>query len=248
VTTIGLIGAGNIATALARGWGEPVLVSDPVGDRARALAELTGGEALPGNGELARRADVVVLCHKPAQTEAVAAEIGGQARGVVSVLGGVALERLRAAYGATPVVRVMPSTPVEVAAGVTVHARDPDADPALQDTVLELFGRVGSVMTVDERHIDVAMGLMSCSPAYYALVAEAQVDAAVRHGMPAPEALELTIAAMAGAAALLAHRGDTLAVRREVTSPGGLTARGLAALEDGGLRRAFADAMRAVQP
>lgn len=236
-----------MASALVRGWATPVLVCDVVVDRAAALAAEVGGEAVASGTELARRADVVVLCHKPAQLEAVAAELDGAARAVVSILGGVALQRLRGAYGDTPVVRVMPSLPAEVGHGVTAHARDPDADPQLTATVLELFERVGPTVTVEEAHIDVAMGLMSCSPAYYALVAEAQVDAAVRHGMPAPQALTLVTEAMAGAAALLRRRGDTLAMRREVTSPGGLTAKGLAALEHGGLRGAFADAMQAVQ-
>jgi pyrroline-5-carboxylate reductase len=91
------------------------------------------------------------------------------------------------------------------------------------------------------------MGLMSCAPAYYALVAEAQIDAGVRRGLPADVATRLVVGTMGGTAALLERReGDTLAVRREVTSPGGSTARGLAALERGNLRTAFADALDAV--
>ena len=91
------------------------------------------------------------------------------------------------------------------------------------------------------------MGLMSCAPAFWALVAEAQVDAGVRHGMPSERAAELVVQTMAGTAALLRHRGhDTLAVRRQVTSPGGSTARGLDALERGGVRAAFSDAIDAV--
>ena len=95
--------------------------------------------------------------------------------------------------------------------------------------------------------VDVAMGLMSCAPAYVALVAEAQIDAGVRRGIPAAQSAELVVQTLAGTAELLARRGnDTLAVRREVASPGGVTARGLAALERGGLRAAFSDALDAV--
>jgi pyrroline-5-carboxylate reductase len=84
-------------------------------------------------------------------------------------------------------------------------------------------------------------------PAYFALVVEAQVDAAVRRGLPASQAATLAVQTMAGAAALLEARGgDTLTVRREVTSPGGSTARGLAALERRGLRTAFQEALDAV--
>jgi pyrroline-5-carboxylate reductase len=245
---LGLIGAGNMASALARGWGDPVLVHDAYRPRAEALVAELGGEVVASNAELARRVDAVLLAHKPAGLERVAAEVGGEAKGVISILGGVSLGALRAAYGATPVVRMIPSVPVEVRQGVTCHARDPEAaDPELEARALELFERVGLVVSLDEPQIDVAMGLMSCAPAYVALVAEAQVDAGVRAGLPADVAGTLVAANIGGTAALLQARSlDTLAVRREVTSPGGSTARGLAALEHGGLRAAFDDAMQAV--
>src|SRR5918998_4837493 len=111
---IGLVGSGNMARALALGWGEPVLCTDVLPERAEALAEETGGEAVPGNGALADRADLIVLCHKPAQLRQVADEVGGRAKGVISILGPTPLADVKAAYGDTPAVRIMPSTPVEV--------------------------------------------------------------------------------------------------------------------------------------
>jgi pyrroline-5-carboxylate reductase len=244
---IGLIGAGNMASALARGWGEPVLVFDALRERAEALVGELGGEVASSNAELAQRADAVLLCHKPAGLRRVADELGGAAKGVISILGGVELAALREAYPGTPVVRMLPSVPVEVREGVSVHARDPQADRELESRALELFGRVGPVVTVDESLIGAAMGLMSCAPAYVALVAEAQIDAGVRAGLPADVAAELVVKTLTGTASLLqAHDMDTLGVRRSVTSPGGSTARGLAALEHGGLRSAFDDAMQAV--
>ena len=93
---------------------------------------------------------------------------------------------------------------------------------------------------------DVAMGLMSCAPAYVALLAEAQVDAGVRDGLPADVAGELVVQTFAGTAALLqARANDTLAVRREVTSPGGSTARA-SPRSSTPVRAAFQDAMEAV--
>jgi pyrroline-5-carboxylate reductase len=244
---IGLVGSGNMARALALGWGEPVLCTDALPERAQALAQETGGEALSGNGELADRAELIVLCHKPAQLREVAEQVGGRAKGVVSILGGTPLADVKAAYAGTPVVRIMPSTPVEVRKGVSCHAHDAGADRELERRALELFGRLGPVVTVDEKQIDAAMGLMSCAPAYWALVVEAQVDAGVRAGIPADVAAELVVGTMAGTAELLRARGhDTLRVRRQVMSPGGSTARGLAALEHAGVRAAFDDAMEAV--
>jgi pyrroline-5-carboxylate reductase len=244
---IGFIGAGNMATALARGWGEPVLVHDAYRPRAEALVEELGGEVVDSNAELAERVDALLLAHKPAGLERVAAEVGGAAAAVISILGGVEVGSLRAAYGATPVVRMIPSVPVEVRQGVTCHARDEQGDEHLTAQAIELFARVGLVVSVDEAQMSVATGLMSCAPAYVALVAEAQVDSGVRAGLPADLAGELVVANLAGTAALLQARGmDTLAVRRAVTSPGGITARGLAALEHAGVRAAIDDAMQAM--
>ncbi len=244
---VGLIGAGNMATALARGWGDPVLVYDAYRPRAEALVAELGGEVMGSNAELAERADALLLAHKPAGLERVASEVAGNAKGVISILGGVPLAALHEAYGVTPVVRMIPSVPVEVREGVTCHARDEQADAELEEQAIELFERVGIVVDLDESQFEVATGLMSCAPAYIALVAEAQVDAGVRAGLPADIAGELVAASIGGTAALLRARGmDTLAVRRSVTSPGGITARGLAALEHAGVRAAFDDAMQAV--
>ena len=77
---IGLIGCGNMGTALARGWGVPVLCSDAVPAAAQKLADATGGEALESNAEVAGRADLLVLCHKPYQLTVVAEQIGGGRR------------------------------------------------------------------------------------------------------------------------------------------------------------------------
>ena len=246
---IGLIGSGNMARAMARGWGRPVLCSDALPERAQALAAETGGEAIASNTDLARRADVVVLCHKPAQLADVAGEIAADVKAVVSILGGVKLEDLRSAYPDRPVLRLLPSTPVEVRQGVVLLADDgaPELDSEIGRDVAALVAELGLLVRLPEAQVDIAMGMMSNAPAYMALVAEAQVDAGIRAGLPAELASRLVVQTMAGTAALLEHKDyDTLAVRREVTSPGGSTARGLDALERAGLRGAFSDALDAV--
>ena len=243
---VGLIGAGNMARALARGWGDPVLVSDSGSGRARELAAELGGEALDSNVEVAGRSDLVVLCHKPVQWLSVARELRGHAKAVASVVGGVESGALRQEYG-VPVFRFMPNTPVEVRRGVLCYSPETEVDRELEVRVLELFGRLGVVVTVPERLIGAASAVMSVGPAYQALLVEAQVDAAVRHGLAPALASRLVAETMAGTAMLLETREyDTLAVRREVTSPGGITARGLAALERAGVRPAFHEAFDAV--
>jgi pyrroline-5-carboxylate reductase len=239
---VGFIGAGNMAAALARGWGDPVLCTDSGSGRAQALAEELGGEAAGSNAEVASNADVIILAHKPAQLEAVAREAGPAARAVVSLLARVTVEELRAAYPDTPVVRVQPNTPAEVRRGVTLLA-EPAEDPLGSD-VEALFERVGTVVRLPEPLLDAAAACSGVGPAYWALVAEAWVDAAIRRGIPAPVAQRLVTETMAGSAELLRARDhDTFRLRRQVTSPGGTTARGLAALERGGLRAAFAAAI-----
>lgn len=258
---IGLIGCGNMARALARGWGQPVLCADPVAERARGLVDEVGGEVLESNAEVAARAELLVLCHKPAQLAAVAGEIGAGSTPVASILAVTPLAALREAYPGRPVYRFIPSLPVEVRQGAVVQAAGPgmltngsgaqgdaaSASAELDAAVAELFAQLGTLVVLDDALVDVAMGLMSCAPAYVALVAEAQVDAGVRCGIPAAQGAQLVVQTLAGTAELLRRRGyDTMAVRREVSSPGGLTARGVDALERAGLRRAFSDALDAV--
>ena len=244
VMQVGLIGAGNMASALARGWGDPVLVTDSGSGRATALAAEVGGVALSSYAVLAQRADLVFLAMKPAGLPAVAQEIAPHARAVVSLLARTSLEQLRAALSGVPVWRVEPNTPVELGAGVLPFGVDAEpADPELDRAVRELFGRVGTVIDVPEHLMPVAAAVSAVGPAYVALVAEAWADSALKRGMPAAMAAELVTATLAGTAKLLASRNnDTLAVRRGVASPGGTTIRGLAALERGGIRAAFFEA------
>src|ERR1700716_1988763 len=119
---IGLIGCGNMARALARGWGRPLLCADPVAGRARSLAAEVGGEALPHTAGVAARAALVVLCHKPGQLASVAEEIAPQAKAVVSILAATPLEAVRDVYPGRPVYRFIPSLPVEVRQGAVVQA------------------------------------------------------------------------------------------------------------------------------
>ena len=244
---IGLIGAGNMATALARGWREPVVVSDIDHGRAQALAAELGGEAPGSNAYVADAADAVVLAHKPAQLTEVAEEIRDRARAVVSVLGGTKVADVETAYPGLPVYRFMPNIPAEVGQGVFCYVPGTLAHEGPEQDLLDLFARAGYVAKLPEPQLDAATALMACAPAFHALVVEALVDAGVRHGMSAVDAGRLAVEALAGTAAVLReHDDDTLGLRRRVSSPGGSTARGLAALEAGGVRKAFSDAVDAV--
>jgi pyrroline-5-carboxylate reductase len=235
---LGLIGAGNMASALARGIGEPVLVADVDAPKARALAEELGGEAVPTNEELAERADVVVLCHKPKQLLEVAEQVGGHAKAVASILAATGTAQLEAAYEGIPVYRFIPNIAAEVRQGVLCYVPGALADQGPERELLELFGRAGAIIPLaSEPLIEPAMALMSCGPAFMALVAESFAEAGAAHGLEPDQAIRMTVETMAGTAAYLReHAYDTEAVKVRVATPGGTTERGLITLEQRGLR------------
>ena len=219
---LGLIGAGNMASALARGIGEPVLVYDVDEAKARALAEELGGEAVGSNAELAERADALLLCHKPKQLDEVAREVEGRASAVVSILAATSTEKISAAY--------------------------PGASDGPEDEILALMGRTGTVIRLDDEPlIEPAMALMACGPGFLALVAETFAEAGAAHGLDPDDAMRMVVETMGGTADYLARHGyDGPALRTRVATPGGTTERGLIALEERGLRdvtRAAVDAV-----
>jgi pyrroline-5-carboxylate reductase len=245
---LGFIGAGNMASALARGIGEPVLVADVAESKAQALAEELGGEAVGSNAELAERADAIVLCHKPKQLDEVAEQVGGHARIVISILAATPIAELERAYPGVPVYRFIPNIPAEVRQGVLCYVPGTRAKDGPEQEVLALLGRAGAIIPLDsEPLIEPAMALMSCGPAFMALVAESFAGAGAAHGLAPDEAMRMTVETMAGTAAYLReHAYDTGAVKLRVATPGGTTERGLIALEEHGLAdvcRAAVDAV-----
>jgi len=235
---LGLIGAGNMASALARGIGEPVLVYDIDDAKARALAAELGGDAVGSNAELAERADAIVLCHKPKQLDEVAAEVGSRARVVISILAATTTEQLSTAYPGASIYRFIPNMNAEVRRGVLCYVPGSRADQGPEDEILALMSRAGAVIRlVDEPLIEPAMALMSCGPAFMALVAESFADAGVAHGLDPDDAVRMVVETMGGTADYLArHDYDGPALRERVATPGGTTEKGLISLEDNGLR------------
>ena len=235
---LGLIGAGNMASALARGIGEPVLVYDVDQAKASALAEALGGEAVGSNAELAERADVLVLCHKPKQLDEVAAEVGDRAQVVVSILAATTTDQVAAAYPGASIYRFIPNMPTEVRRGVLCYIAGPGASDGPEDEILALMGRAGAVIPLDEEPlIEPAMALMSCGPAFMALVAESFAEAGAAHGLDPDDAMRMVVETMGGTADYLAqHDYDGPGLRARVATPGGVTEKGLITLEERGLR------------
>jgi pyrroline-5-carboxylate reductase len=237
---LGIIGAGNMASALARGWGEPVLATDGGSGRAKKLVEELGGEALTSNAELARRADTIILGHKPHQLAEIASQIDTSGKQVFSVLGPVTMAELQKAFPKSVVARIMPNTPVQLRKGVCCIAKGGEA-------AVPLFERVGKVFVLPESQMNLATATIGVTPAYIAVLVEAMIDACAVNGLGHKLASEMFLLTLIGTAHLIAERnGDTLHVRREVESPGESTVRGVAALERCGVRPMMQEAMKDV--
>jgi pyrroline-5-carboxylate reductase len=237
---VGFVGSGSMAAAMARGWAgdvEGMLFTDSGSGRARELAAEVGGEAVASNGELADRADLVVLAIKPARLDTVAAELGA-AGAVVSLLGATPLERVATAFPGATVCRVMPNVGVEVRRGVLCIAGE------ASEEARGLLDRLGHVVELPDSEFDAATAVMSCAPAYLALAVEALAGAGVAAGLEEDLARELVVETTGGTAELLRlrHPRD---VRRAVASPGGSTEAGLEALDREGAAAAFEAAVRA---
>jgi pyrroline-5-carboxylate reductase len=245
---LGLIGAGNMASALARGIGEPVLVHDVDSAKAEALAAELGGEALGSGAAVAERADVVVLCHKPQQLAEVAGQLEGRAKVVASILAATTTAQIEQEYPDIPVYRFIPNIPAEVRRGVLCYVPGSLAARGPEQDILELFARAGTVLRLDDEPlVEPAMALMSCGPAFMALIAESFADAGAGHGLTRDDAVRMVVDTMGGSAAYLAESDyDTGALKARVATPGGATERGLVKLEEEGVGRVVRAAVDAV--
>jgi pyrroline-5-carboxylate reductase len=253
---VGLVGAGNMAAALALGWSssdtgpDSIVVSDVDAERAKTLADRAGARVVGSNRELAETADVLVLAVKPAALTAVAEEtrVTVHERGlpVVSILGATSTAAVEDAFGpGTPVLRFMPNVAAEVRAGTFCYSPGSSIDNGTMRSLLDLFGLLGDLIGVEERLMDAATAISGCGPAFFALVAESLTDAGVKEGLDARQASQLALTTMAGTAELLRRR-DAVSLRRAVTSPGGVTAAGVAKLEEYKVRAAFGAAVESV--
>lgn len=225
---------------MARGLTGPsrsLLFTDSGSGRAAELAAELGGEALASNGELAERADVIVLAVKPARLQEAAAELSA-AKAIVSLLGATSLERLETAFPSADVLRVMPNVGVEVRRGVLCVAGSSHAGAR------GLLEELGHVVDLPDAQFDAATAVMGCAPAYVALAVEAIADAGAADGLDPELARQLVVETTAGTAELL-KRHSPAEVRKAVASPGGSTEAGLEALDREGAREAFEAAVRA---
>jgi pyrroline-5-carboxylate reductase len=255
--TIGFLGAGKMATALAKGFvkaglvaAERMLAADPFEAARMSFTEAVGAKAITANRELVEFAQVLVLAVKPDQVDGVLAELRDGLTGeklLISIAAGVPLARLEGGLGeGARVVRVMPNTPALVGASAGAFALGRRATAADGELVQKLLSAVGIAFQVREPLLDAVTGLSGSGPAYVYLVIEALSDGGVAAGLPRDVATRLAAQTVLGAARMVLETGQHPgALKDMVTSPGGTTIDGLHELEKGRVRGAFINAVRA---
>jgi pyrroline-5-carboxylate reductase len=249
MTKLLVVGGGKMGEALlggllAGGWAEPaeVAVVEPNPQRQAELRQRFPG-LVAGDAPVA--ADGAVLAVKPPMIPAICTELGQLGiRRMLSIAAGVRLATMEAAVPAgTAIVRAMPNTPALVgmgAAAIVGGAAAAEDDLVWAEGIL---GAVGTVTRVTEAQINAVTGLSGSGPAYVFLIAEALIDAGVLVGLPRDVASDLAVQTLRGSAELLAAGTPPAEARANVTSPGGTTAAGLRALEDGRVRATIIDAV-----
>ena len=252
---VGFLGAGQMATALAKGWLAAGLIdakrsraADPIPASRDAFGAATGIRTTAANVEVVNDADLIVLAVKPQIMAGVLAEIAPKIQSrhlVVSIAAGVTLDQLSASLGtATRIIRVMPNTPCLVGASATGIAAGPAAKAEDTALVKTLFAAVGTALVVPESQLDAVTGLSGSGPAYVYVMIEAMADGGVKAGLPRETALALAAQTVFGAAKMVLETKQHPAVLKDaVASPGGTTIAGLHALEQAGFRGAVMDAV-----
>ena len=259
MTRISFIGGGVMAEAmisaiLSQNIAEPgeISVGEVVPARREYLTRTYGVFATDDNSEAiggnAPDSGPIIVALKPQHIWALESVRNNYAYTgplFVSIAAGIRLELLEELTGSKRLVRVMPNTPAQIGAGMSVWTATPDVSKEDREGVAAILGSMGRELYVeDEHYIDMATALSGSGPGYVFLFLEAMIDAGVHIGLPRDQAEILARQTLLGSA-MLADTSDrhVAELRNMVTSPGGTTAEGLAALENGGLRAAVTEAV-----
>lgn len=253
--TVGFIGAGQMASALAGGMIKAGIVEaanvtafDP--DAAaceRFQRSQAGSQIAVDSTELAARCEVIILAVKPhivlPASRTLAAEIGS-GHLLISIAAGVPLSDLCETLGSKRVIRVMPNTPCLIGEGASAFCRGEAVSDADADWTNRLLNSVGVGREVSESLLNAVTGLSGSGPAFVYTMIEALSDGGVRAGLPRELAIQLAAQTVRGAASMVlqcdAHSAE---LKDRVASPGGTTIAGLQRLEEGGVRSALMNAV-----
>ena len=254
---VAILGAGKIGESLLAGllsseWCAPdeVVVTGRREERVRELEERYGVRGTLSNAEAVHGASLVVIAVKPQDFETLLGEVGGlltEEQTVLSVAAAIPTAHIEARVApGVPVVRAMPNAPAlvhEGMAGVCAGAHAGDEHLAVAEEVLS---HLGAVARVPEPYMDAVTAVSGSGPAYFALHAEAMIEAGILLGLGRETSTQLVVQTMLGTAKLLRDEGiHPVELREAVTSPGGTTIQAIRELEQAGVRAAFLNAIQA---
>ena len=252
------IGSGNMGLALMKGVSNntAIFFTDADAEKARKAAESLGAKFLYSNLEAANKGDYIFLAVKPQVLPDVLAEIAPIVQKrlassfppvLVSMAAGWSIGRIQTAIGVKPpVVRIMPNTPALIGKGVIAMSASPEVSEEKIAELEKFLGGAGIVDRLDESYMDSVTGLSGSGPAFVYLFIEALADGGVRAGLPRDKALRYAAQTVLGAAAMVQETGKHPGELKDmVTSPGGTTIAGIAALEDGAFRGTVINAVEA---
>jgi pyrroline-5-carboxylate reductase len=254
---IGFIGAGNMAEAIIRGLlesgtmaPEHITAADVVPERLAFMETTYRISTTSDNAALVKGSDILVLAIKPQVAGQVLAHIGphtDDSKLLISIVAGLTTATMTAALGpGTRIVRTVPNTPVFVAEGMVSLASDGPARAEDYAVARAIFSPVGRVISIEEKHMDAAIGVSGSGPAYGFVMIEALADGGVKMGLPRPVAYELAAQTLLGAAKMCLESGRHPGQLKDmVTSPGGTTIAALHKMEAAGVRAALMDAVEA---
>jgi pyrroline-5-carboxylate reductase len=254
---IAFIGGGNmgeamLAAVLARDLAQPesISVSDVSHKRLEHLKKQYSVTVTPDNPEAISDKDIIILAVKPQNLAEVMAELKDNlnpAQLILSIIAGAKISTIFLGLTHNAVVRAMPNTPARVGEGMSVWTATSDVTDQQKQAAKSILGAMGRELYVDdEAYLDMATAISGSGPAYFFLMVEALVDAAMEIGLPREMAQELVLQTMLGSGKFIRQSGASPAeLRRKVTSPGGTTAQALAQFEKGGFSELVRRAVRA---
>ncbi|MFN0155247.1 MAG: pyrroline-5-carboxylate reductase [Gaiella sp.] len=254
---IAVLGAGKIGEALisgllSSGWRttDEIVASTRRAERAEELRERYGIEVLLSNAEAAKGAALVVVAVKPQDIEPLLTEVGRAITAkqtVLSVAAAITTARIaRHLASGVPIVRAMPNTPSTVHEGIAGLAGGDHASDAHITLAEEALAHLGAVVRVPERYMDAVTAVSGSGPAYFALLAEAMIEAGILLGLSREISTQLVVQTMLGTAKQLRDQKlHPVELREMVTSPGGTTIAAIHELESAGVRAAFLNAIQA---
>ncbi|MGH7642458.1 MAG: pyrroline-5-carboxylate reductase [Candidatus Dormibacteria bacterium] len=252
---LGVVGTGVMAEAMIAGLlhqgvvsRQDVICSHPRAERARDLADRFEVTAVADNTEVAARADILLLAVKPQVLPRVLPQLSGAVRAetlVISIVAGANTATISSGLGHRAVVRVMPNTPAQIGAGISVWFATTEVTSRAKLQVRALLSALGSELEVeDELQVAMATAVSGTGPTYAFLFTESLVEAAVHLGFPRHLARRLVLETVRGSIEFAIQSGEHPAQLRDmVTSPGGTSAEALAALERGRFRTVISDAV-----